>query len=104
MKDSFLYHNEEQKGILKWLQRFDYFSFIPIPKDEPVSTKRSIIGSTIFILLFFVYVGVDLYQFITDNPPLVEDALSELDNEIYTLPRTAITFMDGEYLENPLIT
>lgn len=83
---------------MKWLQKFDFFSFIPVPKDEPVSTKRSIIGSCIFIVLFFIYIGVDLYQFISDNPPIVENSQMMLDEQFYTLPRVAITFMAGEYL------
>lgn len=89
--------------MMKWLQKFDFFSFIPVPKDEPVSTNRSIIGSTIFIILFLIYMGIDLFQFIVDNPPLVQNALSKLDNNNYTLPRVAITFMDGQNLDNPLI-
>ncbi len=71
LNDSFLYPDREQSGVYKWLQKVDFFSFIPVPKDEPVSTKRSIIGSCIFIILFLIYIGVDLFQFISDNPPIV---------------------------------
>lgn len=98
VNDSFLYPEREQKGVMKWLQKFDFFSFIPVPKDEPVSTRRSIIGSCIFIVLFLIYIGIDLYQFISDNPPIVENAQMMLDDEFHTLPRTAIAFMAGEYL------
>jgi len=33
VNDSFIYPEREQKGILKVLQKFDFFSFIPVPKD-----------------------------------------------------------------------
>jgi len=63
-----------------------------------VSTRRSIIGSCIFIVLFLIYIAVDFYQFVTDNPPIIENAQSMLDEQFYTMPRVAITFMKGNYL------
>ena len=55
---------------LRMLKAIDIFSFIPVPKDEAVSTKQSLIGTTIFFLLFFAFVLFDLISFVTDNPPI----------------------------------
>jgi hypothetical protein len=73
----------------------DIFSFIPVPKDRPVSTKQSLIGTAIFIVIFLTYIIVDFYQFVTSNPPIVQNSFTKLSESVFTLPRFAITFMDG---------
>lgn len=95
--DSFI-RSEEQSGCLKFAQKLDFFSFIPVPKDEPVSTRRSLLGSVLFIVLFLTFIIIDFYQFVTDNPPIIVSHASSLDDEAYTLPRFAIGFMSGETL------
>jgi hypothetical protein len=53
------------------LKIIDIFSFLPNPKTNKLSTKRSIIGSIILIILF-VSIGVSkLIFFIKKNPPKV---------------------------------
>lgn len=95
--DSFINPEREGRGV-RLLQKLDFFSFIPVPKDQPVSTRRSLVGSVIFIILFLLYIVVDLVQFLRDNPPIIENHNSVLDEQVYTLPRVAITFMEGESL------
>ena len=96
--DSFIDPEKESSTCVKILQKLDFFSFIPVPKDRPVSTKRSLIGSVIFIVLFIIYIAFDLVQFLRENPPIIENHASVLDDIAYTLPRVAITFMEGESL------
>lgn len=56
---------------MKVLTTLDFFAFLPVPKDLKVSTRQSIFGSIIFILLFFTYIGIQFYEFVTDNPPKI---------------------------------
>ena len=79
IKDSFIDSDAEPNKALRFLKRLDFFSFIPVPVDQPVSTKRSLIGSVIFIILFLIYIAVDLYQFLSENPPIIENHASVLD-------------------------
>jgi len=76
----------------------DIFAFIPVPKDDSISTKQSLLGTTIFFLLFFAYILFDFYQFIFTNPPNAQNYYTKLDDEYHTLPRFAITFMNGPML------
>jgi hypothetical protein len=78
------------------LKKVDIFSFIPVPKDDPVSTKQSLIGTGIFFTIFFAYIIVDFYKFVTNNPPNAENFYTKTDgSKTYEIPRFAITFMDG---------
>lgn len=87
---------------MRCLQKIDIFSFIPVPKTGTVSTKCSLIGSTLFFVIFLAYITYDLVQFITNNPPLPNSFNEDLGSTNYTSPRFALTFMTGEYLEVPL--
>jgi hypothetical protein len=81
------------------LTKIDIFSFIPVPKDDPVSTKQSLIGTAVFFVLFLTYVVFDFYQFVAENPPNAQNYYTNLQNQYYPLPRFAITFMRGQKLD-----
>lgn len=80
------------------LKAIDIFSFIPVPKDDPVSTKQSLIGTSVFFIIFLAYVVFDFYQFVTENPPNAQNYYTDLKDEIYVLPRFAVTYMRGNKL------
>lgn len=61
----------KQKGINKFLHAIDIFAFLPVPKTEEVSTKRSVIGSISLIVIFLGYLIFSLVQFFTNNPPRI---------------------------------
>jgi hypothetical protein len=83
----------------KILTKIDFFSFLPVPKDELVSTKASMIGSVLFLILFFSYIGFSFYTFIVDNPPSIQTYNTQLDDSItYQLPRISVAFMAGQTL------
>ena len=84
---------------MRILTKVDIFSFIPVPKDDPVSTRQSLIGTAVFFVLFLTYVVFDFYQFVAENPPNAQNYYTNLQNEYYMLPRFAITFMRGLTLE-----
>jgi hypothetical protein len=68
-RDSFI--TEEQPNIaLRCLKKVDIFSFIPVPKDDPVSTRQSLAGTAIFFAIFLTYVIYDFFKFVTNNPPI----------------------------------
>jgi len=60
------------------LKAIDIFSFIPVPKDDAVSTKQSLIGTAVFFILFFTYIIFDFYQFVTENPPNAQNYYTDL--------------------------
>ena len=85
---------EEQPNIcLRILRKLDVFAFIPVPKDDTVSTKPSLIGTALFFTLFLTYVIIDFVQFVTNNPPLMQSYRTPLDDKYYTLPSFAMAFM-----------
>jgi hypothetical protein len=68
-KDSFI--TEQQPNVaLRALKKVDIFSFIPVPKDDSVSTKQSLIGTAVFFAIFLTYIIYDFVQFVVDNPPI----------------------------------
>ena len=71
IKESLIASEETDSKAMKVLTKVDFFSFLPVPKDDSVSTRQSIIGSIIFIVLFFIYIGIQFYIFVTDNPPKI---------------------------------
>lgn len=81
------------------LKKVDIFSFIPVPKDDPVSTKQSLIGTAVFFLIFMTYIIFDFYQFVTENPPNAQNYYTNLGEIPQTLPRFAITYMRGQKLD-----
>lgn len=94
MKDSFI--REEQPNIcLRVLKKIDIFSFIPVPKDDSVSTKQSLIGTALFFAIFLTYIIYDFVKFVQDNPPIIQSYRTQLDNSIYELPKFAYAFMNG---------
>ena len=92
--DSFIYE-EQPNCALKILRKVDIFSFIPVPKDDSVSTKQSLIGTAIFFIVFLTYIIYDFVQFISDNPPIIQSYNTPLDENYYTLPGFALAFMDN---------
>jgi len=77
MKESFIQEGQSPLPI-RILKKIDIFSFIPVPKDDPVSTKQSLIGSTVFFIIFMAYVIFDFYQFVTENPPNAQNYYTNL--------------------------
>ena len=76
----------------------DIFSFIPVPKDDSVSTKQSLIGTAVFFAIFLTYIIYDFVQFLINNPPVQQSYRTPLDSAIYQLPNFAVTFMSGDVL------
>lgn len=72
LNDSLIAQESNVKGVTGFLTKIDLFSFIPVPKDSPVSTRRSIIGSLIFLTIALGFILVDFYFFVVDNPPVVQ--------------------------------
>jgi hypothetical protein len=77
------------------LRKIDIFAFIPVPKDDTVSTKPSLIGTAIFFAIFLTYVIYDFIKFVNSNPPLIQSYRTPLDDNYYTLPSFAIAFMEN---------
>jgi len=55
----------------KWYNKLDLFKFLPVPKTRPLSSRRSIIGSILFLLIIFVYILSQFIFFLTSNTPKV---------------------------------
>jgi len=84
---SMLFHEsniqpEGKTKLEKIMIALDIFSFIPVPRTVPVSTKRSKIGSIIVILLFLVYVIYDFVELFLNNPPKVNTYEVPLDTTV----------------------
>jgi len=77
-KDS-LITREHINPFLALFQNVDLFAFIPFPKDEPVSTKRSLIGTVLFLIIFGSYVIADFVNFLVNNPPQMQSYRVQLD-------------------------
>lgn len=73
----------------------DIFSFIPVPKDDSVSTKQSLIGTALFFAIFLSYIIYDFVQFVQSNPPSIQSYRTQMDTNRYTLPRFAYAYMQG---------
>jgi len=58
----------KSNGIVGALKKVDMFSFLPVPIDEPVSTRRSLIGTALILFIFIAYVIFDLVSFLIHNP------------------------------------
>lgn len=99
---SIIKEQPEGNCLVRCLQTFDIFSFIPVPKSRTVSTKCSMIGSFIFFAIFLSYIIYDFVKFLTENPPIPNSYYEDLGNDTYNSPRFAISFMNGFYLEKPL--
>lgn len=99
VRDS-LITEEQTNCFLRVLKKIDIFSFIPVPKDDSVSTKQSLIGTAIFFVIFFTYIIYDFVQFVNDNPPIIQSYRTQLDSNVYQLPSFAIAFMNGSLSDN----
>ena len=53
------------------LSKLDIFSYIPVPHTYPISSRKSKIGSIIFICIILGYFIYDFVKFITDNSPVI---------------------------------
>lgn len=94
LRDSFI--TEAQPNIcLRVLKKVDIFSFIPVPKDDSVSTKQSLIGTAVFFAIFLTYIIYDFIKFVNHNPPIQQSYRSPLDTATYPLPNFALAFMSG---------
>ncbi len=78
---------------MRYLQKADIFAFLPVPKDDTVSTKQSLIGSIIFLVIFIAYITYDFVNFVVWNPPNQQTYRSPLDDKEYNLPDFALAFM-----------
>lgn len=59
----------------------DIFAFLPVPKDDSVSTKQSLIGSILFLVIFIAYITYDFVTFVVWNPPIQQTYRSPLDDQ-----------------------
>lgn len=75
---SFITVNKPNK-CLRILSRIDLFCFLPVPRDDPISTKQSIIGSIVFLALFLTYIIIDFVQFVQRNSPVQQTFFEPLD-------------------------
>ena len=69
---------------------------MPVPKDLPVSTKQSLVGTVLFLVLVGGYFVFDFVQFVVNNPPVQQVSRVQLDEGVYELPRVALAFMEGD--------
>lgn len=80
---------------MRALKKVDIFSFIPVPKDDSVSTKQSLIGTAMFFAIFLTYIIYDFVQFVQTNPPSIQSYRTQMDTNRYLLPRFAYAYMTG---------
>lgn len=98
MKDSFLEVPTKSSTCFRILKQVDIFSFVPFPKNEPVSTCQSLCGSLLFLVIILAFILVDFLSFVSENPPNIQNYYTKLDYQNYTLPKVAIAFMEGQFL------
>ena len=60
-KESLLIGEDSPSTFVKVMTKVDFFAFLPVPKDRPVSTMQSIVGSFVFIVLFLIYISIQFY-------------------------------------------
>ena len=98
--DAKLSHIDNNKFdiLMNKFSKLDIFSFIPVPKANPVSTKRSLIGSLLVISVFLAYTSYSFSQFLTNNIPKTNQYLMSLDeNYITSAPEVAFAFVNSDY-------
>ena len=96
-------HQKHEKKTVKnnFLHAIDIFAFLPVPKTEEVSTKRSVIGSVSLIVIFLSYLIVSLVYFFTNNPPRINQYSTPLDySTIVNTPNMAIGFLSGKEFDD----
>ncbi|CAD8158584.1 unnamed protein product [Paramecium pentaurelia] len=97
-----------RNSLPKWrlmLHKIDIFSAIPTPKTYPVSTRRSLIGTFIFIFLFTTYIISSFVFFIIDNVPRLNEYSQLDDSDSLTVgPEIAMQFLYGKDVLNESIT
>ncbi len=57
----------ESDQLPKWkryMMKLDIFAFLPVPRTDPVSTKASLWGSYLLLIMFLGYV---IYSFVCNN-------------------------------------
>ncbi|CAK63901.1 unnamed protein product (macronuclear) [Paramecium tetraurelia] len=93
-------NEEESKGVVTIKRRliasFDLFQFMPVPKTEQVSSRRSLYGSLLMIGCFLAYFIYTLVAFITNNSPTVNQYEEILDAVNVTLPDIAFGYFFGD--------
>lgn len=86
-------------AFLRLFKHIDVFKFLPVPKGDEVSTRRSLLGTVTVIIIMAAYVGYSLYGFITNNTPTVNSVKNPLpDDLVVEVPKFAITFATGDDL------
>lgn len=99
LNDSFLKVPEDHSACFRILKKLDVFSFVPFPKNEPVTTKQSLCGSLLFLLIILAFAISDFVAFATYNPPSIQTYYTKINNQKeYVLPKFALNFMDGNAL------
>ena len=99
LNDSFLKVPEDHSACFRILKKLDVFSFVPFPKNEPVTTRQSLCGSLLFLLIILAFAISDFVAFVTYNPPSIQTYYTKIDDSVsYKLPKFALNFMDGQAL------
>ncbi|CAD8202077.1 unnamed protein product [Paramecium octaurelia] len=93
-------NEEESKGVVTMKRRLiaslDLFQFMPVPKTEMVSSKRSLYGSLLMIGCFLAYFLYTFVAFVTNNSPTVNQYEEILETANITLPDIAFGYFYGD--------
>jgi hypothetical protein len=73
----------KQNCCSRFLDRFDIFSYIPVPQSFPVSTRKSKIGSVVVICLFIGYLIYDFVKFLSSNKFSVNTYSGSLPTQVH---------------------
>lgn len=85
--------------MYRYLHKVDIFAFLPVPRTDQVSTRRSICGSLILLALFLGYIAYSFTIFLTKNVPRLNQYEVELDpNQEITAPEIAFNYFSGDPL------
>lgn len=87
----------------KILTGIDLFKFEPVPKTSIVSSKRSLYGSILLILLFSTYMILTFVrklfwdlEFITNNTPMVNQYFQMFEQTNTSTPAIAFAYFFGD--------
>lgn len=78
------------------LSKLDIFSYIPVPHTYPISSRKSKIGSVVFLCIILGYFIFDFVKFITDNTPVINLYFQNTpNNHQYQMPSIAFAYIYG---------
>jgi hypothetical protein len=84
-------------NFLNKMSSVDIFAFVPVPKAQAVSTKRSLFGSCGLLIIFFSYLIYTFITFLSNNVPRSNQYLIPLDsNYVSTVPEIAFAFVNSD--------